>query len=216
MEVQVHGNLFEDRIIFQHTGLTKKQYQKLPGITYTSPFDIVKNVKSQANISVKAVKKGKTIWCGDILRFVNHCYNKDFTIVAGCWNQINSNYKEFYEILEFFITPNLRHIICGNLNIENLKPFVDYVKSIPEGKSSQLKNRSVWKEKRQELYNLYSPNLLKIDAKIDSKNQRRVQCSLQIDEMIKAQIPYNKYHKEYKGIVLPYEEKSPPRSFKKS
>lgn len=216
MEVQIHGNLFEDKIIFQHSGLTKKQYQELPGNSYTSSFDVTKGIESQSNISIKTAKETKGIGCGDILRFVDHCHNSDFTIIVGCWKQINPTHKKFYEILEFSITPDLRHTICGNLTVENLKPFVDYVKSIPPGKDAQLRNKTVWKEKRQELYDLYSPSLLRIDAKIDSKSQRRVQCSLVIDEMIRAQIPYTKYTKEYKGIELPYEEKSAPRSFKKS
>jgi hypothetical protein len=214
MEVQVHGNLFEDKIIFQHTGLTKKQYQELPENSYTSAFDITKGIMSEYNISVKALKEGKGIGCGDILRFVDHCYNSEFTIIAGCWKQISPTHKSFYEILEFSITPDLRKIMCGGFTVKNLKPFVDYVKSIPSGKAAQIKNQRLWKEKRQELYNNYKPGLLRIDAKIDSNSQRRVQCSLVVNEMIEAKIPYTKYTKEYKGISLPYEQESPSRTFK--
>jgi hypothetical protein len=216
MEVQVHGNLFEDKIIFEHTGLTKKQYQELPNNSYTSAFDITKGIMSTYNISVKTLKEGKAIGCGDILRFIDHCYNSDFTIVAGCWKQITPTHKRFYEILEFYITPDLQKIMCGGFTVKNIKPFVDYVKSIPDGKAAQMKNQRLWKEKRQELYNNCKPGLLRIDAKIDSKNQRRVQCSLVIDEMIAAKIPYTKYTNKYKGIILPYEQKSPPRKFKKT
>jgi hypothetical protein len=213
MEVQVHGNLFEDKIIFQHTGLTKKQYQELPNNSYTSAFDITKGIMSEHNVSVKTLKEGKAIGCGDILRFVDHCYNREFTIIAGCWKQISPTHKRFYEILEFSITLDLRKIMCGGFTVENLKPFVDYVKSIPIGKAAQMKNQRLWKEKRQQLYDLHSPGLLRIDAKIDSKSQRRVQCSLVVNEMIKAEIPYTKYTKEYKGISLPYEQESPSRTF---
>lgn len=216
MEVQVHGNLFEDRIIFQLTNLTKKQYQSLPNNSYTSSFDITKDIKSKSNFSIKSSKNGTSIGCGDILRFVNHCYNDNFAIIVGCWKQVSSTHKSFYEILEFSITPEFKHVICGNLTVENLKPFVDYVKSIPTGKAAQFQNRNIWKEKRQQLYDLYPPGLLKIDAKIDSKSQRRVQSSLIINKMIEAQIPYAKYTKDYKGIILPYEEKSPPRTFKRT
>jgi len=216
MEVQIHGNLFENEIILQHTGLTKTQYQNLPGNSYTSWFDITKGIKSNSNISIKTSKEQKAIACGDILRFVDCCYNSNFTIVIGAWKQNNPTHKVFYEILEFSITPAVRSVICGDLSTENLKPFVDYVKSIPKGKKAQLEHRYLWKEKRQQIYNSISTGLLRIDAKIDSGSQRRVQCSVAIKDMISASIPYTKYDKEYKGIMLPYEQNSPPRSFKKT
>jgi hypothetical protein len=216
MEVQIHGNLFEDKIIFQHTGLTKQQYQELLENSYTSPFDIQKGIESEYNFSIKAIKEGKTIGCGDILRFVDHCYNNEFTIIAGCWKQITLTHKSFYEILEFSITPDLQKIMCGGFTVENLKPFVSYIKNIPTGRKAQKENQKLWKEKRQQLYNSLSPGLLRIDAKVDSKSQRRVQCSLVINEMIAAKIPYTKYTENYKGIILPYEQESPPRKFKKT
>ena len=43
-----------------------------------------------------------------------------------------------------------------------------------------------------------------INAKIDGKKQRRVQCGFKIEEMIAAGIPYKVYTNQYKNIDLPY------------
>jgi hypothetical protein len=90
---------------------------------------------------------------------------------------------------------------------------VDYVKGIESGKSAQMANRAVWKQRRQEIYDTHGQGLCAIDAKIDSKNQRRVQCSIKIDKLIDSGIAYSKYETEYKGIKLPYEQLSAPRQF---
>ena len=45
---------------------------------------------------------------------------------------------------------------------------------------------------------------MSINAKIDGKKQRRVQCGFNIKKMIKAGIPYKVYTKKYKNIDLPY------------
>ncbi len=55
--------------------------------------------------------------------------------------------------------------------------------------------------------------LMKIDAKIDSKNQRRVQCSVKIDDLINAGLTVTKYTDNYHTIKLPYVQDSKPRTF---
>lgn len=112
-----------------------------------------------------------------------------------------------------FLPPQYYVNLWGGLTVENVSPFVSYVKSIPEGKSAQLANQKLWKQKRQELYDQYTKGIASIDAKIDSKKQRRVQCSINLAEIIAAGIPFHKYNISYKGLHLPYEQTSKPRSF---
>jgi hypothetical protein len=213
MEVQNHGVVFEDNVIFAITGKTKTEYQQLSEGSYTSSMDIVNGSFCDTDMSVKVSKNGKGIACGDILRFLRHCRDNDFTMVVGSWKQHTPTTKRYSEIYEFYITPAMYKAILGNLTEDVLKPFVDYVKGIPEGKQAQLANRQLWKQKRSDLYNQCGGGIISIDAKIDSKTQRRVQCSLKLDEMISAGIEFHKYTTNYKGISLPYEQKSPSRTF---
>lgn len=43
MESQDHGFTFEDEIIFQMTGMSKKEYNKKEGIAHTDKFDLKPN-----------------------------------------------------------------------------------------------------------------------------------------------------------------------------
>lgn len=215
MNFQKHGFDFEDRVIQNITKLTKEEYQnKLTG-KYTSSMDIVKNIHSKHDYSIKVSKNGNGIGGGDILRFNKHCRD-GFKLVIGCWKQINSTTKRFYTVYEFDIRENDYHALWGNLTEESLLPFVSYVKGIPAGKEAQKKNKTLWKEKRQKLYDTYGRGVLDIAAKIDSKNQRRVQCSFTVQNLIDCGVRYKKYDAEYRGISLPYEEKSKPRQFSKT
>ena len=92
------------------------------------------------------------------------------------------------------------------MTYESVKTFVDFVKNIPCGKEGQkntLKQRKSLQEKVQ-----CKNSLMKINPKVDSKNQRRVQCSFKLDEMLSSGI---KYIKKDINIVI----QSNRRKFKK-
>jgi len=213
MEVQNHGVLFEDSVIRAITGLSKDEYQLLLENAYTASMDVVKGIKSEVNYSVKVSKDGKSIGCGDVLRFIRHARDDEFTMVVGAWRQITPEVKRYDTIYEFNIRPADYPTLWAGITEEAVRPFVEYVKSIPPGKEAQLANRKLWKQHRQAIYDTYGQGLCAIDAKIDSKNQRRVQCSIKIDKLINSGIEYVKYETEYKGITLPYEQASSPRQF---
>ena len=213
MEVQNHGVLFEDIVIRAITGLSKDQYQTKLDNAYTASMDVVKGIESKINYSIKVSKDGKSIGCGDIIRFIQHSKNDEFTMVVGAWTQITPVVKRYDAIYEFNITPANYTTLWSKITEDVLKPFVEYVKSIEPGISAQLTNRRVWKQRRQFIYDTYGQGLCAIDAKIDSKTQRRVQCSIKIDKLISSGIGYSKYEEEYKGIKLPYEQNSSPRQF---
>lgn len=208
-EVQIHGNLFEDKIIYEYTGLHKTEYQKLITQGYTSPFDMVDGVKVIGNWNVKTTGSDG-IGCGDILRFYDHLDKFSFTMIVGKYTQ-QGNQKIYDRIYEFYFEPKDMKVVFSNIPRNVLKNFDDYVKSIPYGKAGQTANRKIWKEKRKEILDNHDPCLISINAKIDSKVQRRVQCGLKISDLIKH-IPYKIYTENYVGINLPYVQNSPPRS----
>lgn len=213
MEVQNHGVLFEDSVIRAITGLSKDEYQTLLENAYTASMDVVKGIKSDADYSVKVSKDGKSIGCGDILRFMRHCRDGEFIMVVGAWQQVTPEIKRYDTIYEFNIKPADYTTLWAGITEDIVTPFVEYVRSIEPGKAAQMANRKLWKERRQAIYDTCGQGLCAIDAKIDSKNQRRVQCSVKIDKLIESGIEHVKYETEYKGIKLPYEQNSSPRQF---
>ena len=71
-----------------------------------------------------------------------------------------------------------------------VEEYDTFIKSIPAGREAQQstkEERTIRKDKIS-----CKDALMVIHPKVDSKNQRRVQCSFKIDEMIAAGIEYTK------------------------
>ena len=183
MEVQAHGNYYEDLKTRQITGLSKAEYDALKENGYTSGMDIMKGLMSAYDYSIKT-SKGNTVDCGDILR---RRQETEYHLVVAQWEQAGDN-KVFYNEYTFFITPDLEQKLWGKMNYNLLAEYVDYIKNIPAGKQAQQETKT----ERTVLKNCISDKnaLVKIHPKVDSKKQRRVQCSVKINELIKAGIEY--------------------------
>ena len=185
MEVQAHGNKFEDIVTRERTGLSKKEYDGLKKNGYTSSFDLSKGLKVEYDASIKTTGNN-TICCSDILRMMKH---NDYRLIVGCYNQVGDQ-KIFHTQYEFFIQPNDYLTLWGDMDFQRVELFVNYVKSIPEGAEARDNSKIV----RDSLQESASCNkaLYSINPKVDSKKQRRVQCSFKIDKMIAAGVEYTK------------------------
>jgi hypothetical protein len=201
MEVQAHGNSYENDVIMSRTGYTKDEYDALKGGGYTDEFDLVSGLIVDYNGSVKSTGNN-TIDCADIQKKMEHT---EYNLIVGQYDQVGDS-KVFHTEYEFYITPADYGMLWGKMKKEHIDAFVGYVKSIPKGKEAQQETklaRKVFKEEIEDKQALYT-----INAKVDSKNQRRVQCSLKISELIAAGIKY-----EQRSIEYQYQ--SPRRKFKK-
>ena len=183
MEVQAHGNYYEDLKTRQITGLSKVDYDALKENGYTSGMDIMKGLLSISDYSIKTTN-GNKIDCGDVLR---RRQETDYNLVVGCYSQVGDN-KVFHTEYTFYIKPEHEQKLWGRMNYNLLADYVNYIKNIPAGKKAQQETKA----ERTLLKNCVSDKnaLVKIHPKVDSKKQRRVQCSVKIKELIKADIPY--------------------------
>ena len=199
MEVQAHGNYYEDLKTKQITGLSKDEYDALKENGYTSGMDIMKGLLSVSDYSIKTTS-GNKIDCGDILR---RRQETDYNLVVGCYSQVGDN-KVFYSEYTFYIRPEHEHILWGRMNYNQLAEYVDYIKNIPAGREAQQETKT----ERTVLKNCIEDKnaLVKINPKVDSKKQRRVQCSVKMSDLIKARIPY-------KQTVIRETVHSPSRKF---
>jgi len=183
MEVQAHGNYYEDLKTRQITGLSKVYYDSLKENGYTSGMDIMKGLLSISDYSIKTTN-GNKIDCGDVLR---RRQETDYILVVGVYEQVGDN-KVFHTEYTFYIKPEHEQKLWGRMNYNQLAEYVDYIKNIPAGKEAQQETKT----ERTVLKNCIEDKnaLVKIHPKVDSKKQRRVQCSVKIKELIKADIPY--------------------------
>ena len=183
MEVQAHGNYYEDLKTKQITGLSKEEYDALKENGYTSGMDIMKGLMSAYDYSIKT-SKGNTVDCGDILR---RRQETDYNLVVGVYAQCDDK-KVFHTEYTFYIRPEHEQKLWGRMNYTQLAEYVNYIKNIPAGREAQQETKT----ERTVLKNCISDKnaLVKIHPKVDSKNQRRVQCSVKINELIRAGIDY--------------------------
>ena len=183
MEVQAHGNYFEDIKIREITGFSKDEYDSMKDNGYTSSMDIVKGLHSDRDVSVKTAK-GRKVDCGDILRRRSET---KYDIIIGVWDQVGDK-KIFHTEYTFHIKPEHETLLWGKMSYEKLREFNDYIKSIPEGRTAQQNT----KVERQLLKTITEDAnaQMKIHPKVDSKKQRRVQCSFNIDKLIKSGVEY--------------------------
>ena len=91
MEVQAHGNYFEDVKTREITGFSKDEYDKLKNNGYTSSMDIVKGLHSDKDISIKTAK-GRKVDCGDILR---RRAELEYDIIIGQIKDNNGRLRKF-------------------------------------------------------------------------------------------------------------------------
>ena len=185
MEVQAHGNKYEDYKIRKLTGHSKKDYDEKKKNGYTSPFDLVKGLHVDFDGGIKTTSSN-TICCSDIQRMYGH---GDYTLIVGVYDQVD-NKKVFHTEYEFYIKKEDFDKLWGNTSVEKLNEYVDKVKSVKHGKEAQAeyqKVAEVWKQGVSD-----DNALFVINPKVDSKKQRRVQCSLHIDKLIAAGVKYTK------------------------
>ena len=206
MESQKHGNVFEEEIIRVITGKSKEEYNTYIPNGYTASMDIVRGIHSDVALSVKTTKSD-TVACGDVIRFYDHTVTSPFTLVVGQYTQV-VNIKRVHSIVEFYITPSVVPLLWYSLTDRVLEEFVHSIHAIPYGREGQLAHRSIWKAKRKALQ--HKGGIMKINPKIDSQTQRRVQCSCKLSEL-KSSIPSMTYTTEYRGISIPLDIISDPR-----
>ena len=200
-EVQAHGNKYEDYKIRQITGLSKKEYDKKKKNGYTSPFDLVKGLHVGFDGGIKTTSSN-TICCSDIQRMYGH---GDYRLIVGVYDQVG-NKKVFHTEYEFYIKKEDFSKLWGNTSVEKLNEYVNKVKAVEHGVEAQTeyqKVAEVWKQ------GVADDNaLFVINPKVDSNKQRRVQCSLHIDNLIAAGVKYTKKDINYTVV-------SGPRKFNK-
>jgi hypothetical protein len=180
---QSHGFIWENEI-------REKVFELKNCNNDTNKYDIeAKDNKwdNNENISIKT-SKTDCIDCGDIIRFYQYDFTKKNTIILIKYDQ-KGEYKVIKEILEIDYNLELRNYLFGSVTIDKVMELVNMVKSVKSGK--------IEPEIHKELY-IFKNNLqkdfgmnIRIGIKIDSKNQRRVQCSIPKLSVLLNQFPMN-------------------------
>jgi len=197
-EVQNHAFIFENWV------------KKILGVenlatNYTQKWD----VPGEVPISVKFMGLNNAVEFSSTVRIWE--INEPFTLVIGRWKQV-----DFQKIVVGIdeITINLSDLakMRGKITLEEIKDFDKRIKSFPPGKEGQkngIEFARKWKMERKDRL-----GLLTITHKIDSKNQRRIQCNLNSKNYLKLFGESSK-KPEFRGHIFSDAINHGPRKFNK-
>jgi hypothetical protein len=192
---QSHGLVWDSEI--------REKVFKLPQcINDTKKYDIdcIDNMYCpNENVSIKTTCSAN-IDCGDIQRFYNNDFteNKYTNMIVIVYEQ-RADTKQIKEIIEFKYNEEIRNFLFGTITKEEIEEYNTYIKSIPKGPVPQeIKiNYKKTKQELQDRHNMF----INISPKVDSKSQRRVQCSIPKMQELFARFPSHIISRTDKALV---------------
>jgi hypothetical protein len=209
---QLNGKFFEKDFLKKYYHLEDEVIEKIPN---NSIFDLPLCDYSKENVSIKTTKS-KCICLGDVKR------------IFGYINNINKGEKIKLYILEYKqqgVFKNLKYIyeihfdkdfyreLFDQISLSEIQKVDTFIKSIPSGKALEQCKKDY---KKMCKYLTEKSGKIKYNPKVDSKNQRRLQCSFDITKM-DAHFYYRYTLEEFNqknNIQLTAFLKSSPRKFK--
>lgn len=187
MERQAHGKKFENAIR-NFVGVEKQPY--------TAAFDMVYNNKEY---SIKFIGEGNSVDCGSFKHIWKHCVN---TVETGkSWYMILGRHisKICTAIYEVEFTPEICKQVMGALPTEEVYLICEVISPVywEEGEHEEAREvAKQWKAEHKHLFGKISPT-----QKIDSKKQRRMQCTFGKTLMDSLFGDYEVQSKTFKGFV---------------
>lgn len=159
---------------------------------------------SNEDVSIKCTGSNK-IECGDIQRFYSYDFSEKNTIIVIQYSQNTDTTKIIKRIYEIDYNQELHKLLFGEITIEKINEYVQFIKSIPSGREARDQCEAEYKKRKKELQNFHKMTTI-IHPKVDSKSQRRVQCSFDISKIPKKFITYTSTDKNpnlLRGIEIP-------------
>ena len=183
MSNQLHGIFFEKKI---------QALYEVYDDSHTNKWDIPSK-KGRLPISIKTTKNN-TIGLSDARRIFS--IDCDWKLIVGVYKQ-SGDLKKFVEIREYVLTADIFDTLKGNVSIDEIEDFHNTLLSFQKG---QHKKARLWaRNRKNELKDRLS--FIKLNPKIDSKNQRRLQCSIKVTDLDSVATP-TIYTDEYMGLKL--------------
>jgi len=173
VEVQYHGFTFEkwvrDTFFGGYEGSYMQKWDIPPEENYQEE---VPPAYRNLPVSVKTAKYGSPIGLGDVRR--QRLIDAPFMMIVGFWKQRTPSEKWFEEIAITVFSVEDWNSLWGTLSIEEISAIDSRIKDIRLPYATARLEAQQWKRdcvsrSRAELV---------INPKIDSKRQRRIQCSL--------------------------------------
>lgn len=202
---QLHGKSYEDHIKAAFTGAADH------GRSANTPWDIEKQFDKEKKLptSIKTVKNKGTIIIelADARKFWS--IDEAYRMLVALYDQ-NGDVKNFHTLYEFLITKDEHRKMLNPITFAEVKEFHDSLLSYGKGLHAQA--RAFAKQKK---FQLQRNAIVQLNQKIDSKTQRRLQCSIKLENLIENVALVQVYRSQdfYKRISVNFAIQSSEREF---
>lgn len=204
-EVQQHGLVFEQWV-------RDTFFEGYRPRAYTQKWDIPAAINTRHGgipVNPKAIKYGAPVDLGDALR--QYRIDEPFILVVGFWQQLGDE-KRFVNIIAPRISPEQWRKLWGPVTLADLQRLDAVVKDkslTPEqARAAALKIKNAPP---------FTQSIIVVNPKIDSKTQRRLQCSLRFDDVFQHLVPGGNRDPQEQpalwGVAFPHALASKPRTF---
>lgn len=204
-EVQQHGLVFEQWV--RDTFFAGYR----PPI-YTQKWDIPAAVNTRFGgvpVNPKAAKYGAPVDLGDALR--QYRIDEPFLLVIGFWQQEGED-KRFVNIVSPRIDPAAWRKLWGPVTLADLQRLDAVIKD--KSLTPEAARAAALKIKKAPPF---TQSIIVVNPKIDSKTQRRLQCSLRFDDVFRHLVPGGNPAVQDQpalwGVPFPTAVASKPRTF---
>ncbi|MBW3635166.1 MAG: hypothetical protein KY445_01715 [Armatimonadetes bacterium] len=175
-EVQNHGVVFEKWI-------RDTFFDGYEPKSYTQKWDIPASANKRFGgvaINPKAIKYRAPVDLGDALR--QYQIDEPFIMIIGYWQQ-EGDKKRFVNVVAARIEPAQYRKLWGDVTLEDLRKLDAVIKETPDYREARKLAQAMKKSKP------FSSSIITLNPKIDSKTQRRLQCSLSFGNVFKHLAP---------------------------
>lgn len=175
--MQRHGYVFEEWV-------RKTFFDGYEAPSYTQKWDVSKEANKKYGgvpVSIKTAKYGTAVDLGDALRQFQ--IKEEFLLIIGYWKQQGER-KRIVNIVATTVPAKLWQSLWSPITLDDLLKL-----------DAAVKNRAVgYRQARTEARHLksvppFTGALMTVNPKIDSKTQRRLQCSLRFDLVFERLAP---------------------------
>jgi hypothetical protein len=209
MANQGHGFLWE-------TAIKETVFQNMQKYPYTAPFDIPacdNRFNTVENISIKTCGKD-VCGLGDARRIFSYKEYPMVTVICVDYTQQNDLEKSITRVREISLSGEPTHALLFKDVTENeVNGLISLIKAVPKGVAKNHPSRKAVHDEKNRL-NAKS-GLIRFNPKMDSKNQRRLQCSIPKLSKVLMEHPeillYSSTEPLVRGIRIPSTIQSPRR-----
>ncbi len=198
---QMHGKSFENMIkaangIFTYAAADRK---RSPHDRFDISADddrergFPTSIKSTGN-NIVSLSDARQFW--QLFEFV------PYRILVGTYRQ-DAQTKVFNRIHEIIMRERYRSVVLGDISESEIRAFHDQIKSFGPGHEEQARASAWAKKHKRKLQSM--GGLITLNPKIDSKTQRRLQCSISLGKLIEIleDDDYDLHSKRFGALPLP-------------